>query len=538
MIYEFKFCIRDTTSFDLLKSILYFHAKKQTVEYAESFQEDLEEYGFYFFYIKTSKDAMIAFAEAIGKSIPLSINFSFEELKEFQDDAIEIEFKLLDSCLESSDEEIFDASCIAESMQSYSIENIKKWVQDIKYHDILIEKQEQLEGLFEECLNKAKTCGVVIETSRGKKILTTQIKEQKSQLMFCDMSNLKTYMCLDTLQSQLLASYEKPSMYFVPKEVFMEELQGNLFECFLPYDVFLGAFANYCLKSEINYLFACDSDEKPLVTYCQKQGVVPMQNVVVSQSGVVLHTQKYSGGIFELIKAHYKSLEMPSKQRIQNEKNLVVCLSKENPTLFWIGKDDKYQSVIQMEFELNPRKVVQEISTYTDGDKLIKNFYAQFGEIQEKIEKMPLDSIKTSNIFEFLSVLAFMGNYDKEPNRHSCSILNNARRYVRDKGPRIDYKIIKNEKQHLVLEYPKILRSMMSFLLAGVDEATLSYGVLDSMAECFGNLIQDICVNFSIQNVLIFGSLLEEKIFLDKILHYAPKNINLVLPKNGYLDYQ
>ncbi|MFG5109172.1 protein hydE, partial [Campylobacter lari] len=106
-----------------------------------------------------------------------------------------------------------------------------------------------------------------------------------------------------------------------------------------------------------------------------------------------------------------------------------------------------------------------------------------------------------------------------------------------DRGPRIDYKIIKDEQQNLKLDYPKILRSVMSFLLAGVDEATLSYGILDSMGEFFGNFIQDLCVNFSLQNVLIFGSLLEEKIFLDKILHYIPKNIHLVLPKKDYLDY-
>ncbi|MCE3038474.1 hypothetical protein [Helicobacter anatolicus] len=536
MIYEFKFTILYIDGFDILKNILYFHVKQADLLHAEKLEENASDYAFYSFYIQASKKEMIDFAEKISQSIPLSINFSFEELKELEE--IEgVEFKKnIDNFYE---ENIFDAKLIKETGNINSLKIVFDWLTHLKYQNQEIDTFEAFQEVLHDCVKKLLTEELVLETTRGKKILSLNASQEKNaELIFWDIENLKTYMSTEALQVQSLASYEKPIIALNPKDIFRENLGDRIFWCMLPYDLFLSALGGMLLQQGIHYAYILSSDKEAVLSYHQKKGVSPAQNIVVSQSGIILDTQKVQGNPFSIIKAHQKELRKSfSNKKIQNQKHLIVCLSKKNPTLFWIGENGEYQSALNFSFELNPKLVLQDILAYKDGEKLLKNFYQVFKDTKDRIEIFNEEYKKTSNIFQFLSVVAFIAQYDKEFNIDSESILNHARKYVRDRGPRIDYKIVKDEQQNLKLDYPKILRSVMSFLLAGVDEATLSYGILDSMGEFFGNFIQDLCVNFSLQNVLIFGSLLEEKIFLDKILHYIPKNIYLVLPKKGYLDY-
>ena len=200
---------------------------------------------------------------------------------------------------------------------------------------------------------------------------------------------------------------------------------------------------------------------------------------------------------------------------------------------FWLKSGEKYQSALNAEFELNARLVFEGIASYKDGDKLLANFRRAVPQIDAHLESYGEVSQKSRNIFAFLGVVARVLGYGEDAH----ALLENAKGYVRDKGPRIDYKLVKSPQNILSLDYPKILRSCMSFYLAGVDRETLSYGVLDSLGEFVGNLMQDLCVNFAARKILLCGNLLEEKILLDKILHYAPRDVRLILPKKGYLDY-
>ena len=83
---------------------------------------------------------------------------------------------------------------------------------------------------------------------------------------------------------------------------------------------------------------------------------------------------------------------------------------------------------------------------------------------------------------------------------------------------------------------PKILQSAMSFALAGVDNATLCYGIVDSLCEFMGGLARDMEQNYGIKKIFLCGDMLTESIFLDKITHYIPKNLELILPQDGFVD--
>ena len=402
------------------------------------------------------------------------------------------------------------------------------------------------------------------------------------KILFWNLSTLRTYMRVEAAQCDALASYEKPSMMLSTKEVFSEAL-GREVECVLAYDLFLGVLGERCSAGQMDYVFVRELDSAPKSEWASNlpyhiaytQEVPQEERVVLAQNGLVLYCgESRAQSLQEIIHAHGDLLDEareleeaggsnpppPQKSRLQKAREerlggkiagaknssgaqetrrlegneaLIVSLSRDNPMCFWLKSGEKYQSALNAEFELNARLVFEGIASYKDGDKLLANFRRAVPQIDAHLESLGQASQKSRNIFAFLGVVARVLGYGEDAH----ALLENAKGYVRDKGPRIDYKLVKSPQNILSLDYPKILRSCMSFYLAGVDRETLSYGVLDSLGEFVGNLMQDLCVNFAARKILLCGNLLEEKILLDKILHYAPRDVGLILPKKGYLDY-
>lgn len=440
--------------------------------------------------------------------------------------------------------------------------------------------------------------GALFESSSPRpKNLAAPATKSPTKVLFWNLSTLRTYMRAEAAQCDALASYEKPSMMLNTKEVFSEAL-GREVECVLAYDLFLGVLGERCSAGQMDYVFVRELDSAPKsdwelngeadwasnlpyhIAYTQE--VPQEERIVLAQNGLVLYCgESRAQSLQEIIHAHGDLLDEarepdggsgvaenlegakeapPQKSRLQKAREerlggkiagaknssgaqetrrlegneaLIVSLSRDNPMCFWLKSGEKYQSALNAEFELNARLVFEGIASYKDGDKLLANFRRAVPQIDAHLESYGEVSQKSRNIFAFLGVVARVLGYGEDAH----ALLENAKGYVRDKGPRIDYKLVKSPQNILSLDYPKILRSCMSFYLAGVDRETLGYGVLDSLGEFVGNLMQDLCVNFAARKILLCGNLLEEKILLDKILHYAPRDVRLILPKKGYLDY-
>lgn len=517
MIFNFVFSI--SGDFKILRDIL----RNQAVSAGVYFKErGLPQESEYIFSIKATEEELKDFAQQISSTIPLSIKFSFKELKVSQED--KEDFQKISETLE----DVLDAQKIGNIIQNQDILEMKKWLKNPKFYnlDVLNEFELSFEIIIKNLLKKEK---VLICNHRGELVIS--LEKISNQVMFWDIDTLKTFLRVDNQQLHALASYEKPSMMLCPKDIFIKDFDSEIIQCMLPYDLFLGILGKKCLENNINYVFVAlnqkRSDFQARVIYDQE--VPKMEYIVVGRNGVVLfQDSKRSGNLHKLLDS-YKELDSPNNQ------NLAVCISKNNPLFFWIKAKETYKNTLQIDFELNPKLLLMMIRGYENGDRLIENFKKAFPTLEKRLEKIDNKSRTTQNIFELFSTIGFILGYSDALD--SQIILQNARKYLRDKGPRIDFKLLKSDDGIVRLDYPRILRSCMSFRLAGVDEATLSYGILDSMSEFFCSFIQDLCINFSLQKVLIFGNALEEKVILDKILYYIPRDIDLVLPKKDFLDY-
>ncbi|MDE5817589.1 MAG: hypothetical protein K2H55_08800, partial [Helicobacter sp.] len=143
---------------------------------------------------------------------------------------------------------------------------------------------------------------------------------------------------------------------------------------------------------------------------------------------------------------------------------------------------------------------------------------------------------QSANIFDVLGI-AYQLFYDENADLGSAKahMLAFAEGFLGASGPRIDFKLAASESG-VQLTHHAILRSAMSFRLAGVDEQTLAFGILESLAEFFANFVRDLCENFALNAAVVSGSMLSFTPLANRLLHFMPPNITLVLPTNNALD--
>lgn len=552
MIFEFLFrAYKKKSDNDGFVEILHKQAEERNLKFAGRFAK-IKEDNFYSFFLHSSPQEALEFADNISLTLPSSIYFNFIEIKTPENPNIS---KWLKVCKKSSD--FLDVSTIKEILDKNSPRfcDIFQWTKNIQFLGKNIADIGMLQDTLKHIATRLKNGeSIRIQTSRGLREFSYARKTE--HLMFWEISNLFTYMRVDNVQSQVLASYEKPTMRLMPKEVFAPSLVENdgdfeIRVC-LPFDLILSLLGIFALDLEMGYVFYKDIKNSD-IDFSYKSPILPKEkDIVVSKDGLIIETEicKNSKTIFDIVNRHFEDETLQEEELSEkssrfskntppiNHQKLIVFLSKIHPTKILVKDGKSLKALLPIEFDNNPKNILKTIkSNYKSGDKLISNFSEHFEDIFSALQSLPDTPMMTNNLIDIFSSSSFVLGYTSTFNARNQKILNNAKKFVRDKGPRIDFKLQKKD-EGVFLDYPKILRSSMSFAIAGLDEATLSYGFVDSMAEFLGNFVRDATTNFSIKKVLVCGDILNEKIFLDKMLHYLPKNIDLILPKEGYIDYK
>ncbi|WP_334087825.1 hypothetical protein [Helicobacter typhlonius] len=390
---------------------------------------------------------------------------------------------------------------------------------------------------------------IVFSTARGVQSLSLTPTAHTHTTIVCDIGSLKTYFRTHKAHIDILASFEKPSTRLVPKEVFEKHFPADecgLVKVTLPYDMPLAIIGALLLQDEIGYFFLSHTQGEPDFDFAHS--VQQEQILSIAKNGMFIDTHiAHNLSLHSLIDAH---IDVDSQYS-----HLVIYLSSKHPSAFLIYNQNP-KVLLDISFDNNPLHICEEITRkYESGGELLKNFGAHYPQILSSLFSLENENHPTNNLIDILDTCAFVlglppkniqadtaTNTDKteadKPQRADKNVLfYHAYRFVRERGPRIDYKLTR-EGNHIWLDYPLVVRSCISFKCAGVENEILSFGVLDSLSEFVATLVRDSLTNLAIDRVLLLGDMLANHIFLDKILEYLPKNIHLILPKNGFIDYK
>lgn len=373
---------------------------------------------------------------------------------------------------------------------------------------------------------------VPLHTQRGIVSLSLTPTPNTHTTLACDIASLKTYFRIHKAQIDILASFEKPLTHLVPKEVFEKHFPLNatgLVKVGLPYDMPLAIIGALLLQDDIGYFFLSTPDEDSPTPFDFCHSPAPKEQILtISQSGIFLDNHiATSHTLTSLIQEHITDL---------TQRHLVIYLSTRHKSAFLVYEDTP-KVLLDIHFESNPKLILQNIATsYKSGDNLIKNFTSRFPHLIESINALPDLEQPTSNLIDIFDSAAFSLGFNTNGLSDKNALFYRAYRFVRERGPRIDYTLLR-EDNTLSLDYHRIIRSSISFKCADMEDEILSYGILDSLSEFIATLVRDTKTNLQIKKVLLLGDMLSNSIFLDRILGYLPKDIHLILPKDGLLDY-
>ncbi|WP_297440210.1 hydrogenase [Sulfurimonas sp.] len=414
--------------------------------------------------------------------------------------------------------------------------------------DVSNEKSENYYNIFTAC----KVCGydVTGEAKNYKKDFVTlaqKIKEKQIvqidtfygrynvglpceicnsvayDLLVYDYATVKKYTDSQEYEYNALASFEKPLVKLKTNLQFKsnyDSLQKELLRFKLPDDFILHLLMEELHKLEEDILFITQEAiafDTTVSFFPEQESIEPIEVVVSEKNSVVVKGEKgipefpveiesvvpAVGALYSIIKEH----------KLKDENIVGIYLSKEyNNSIIVYGKKYGVVEYLSLRFTFQSiAELFEQMQENETAARLLKNYREKFPELYEKIITFSWEDANLS-IYRIWGIIAIILGYSEDLDiiKGSQIIENNNLSFLGKKGPRIDYKLEKiNDK--VTMNPLLIIQSAMSFRLAGVDELTLSYGIMESFVEFLSNELDTIKNSMGVTAVAVAGSLLENK---------------------------
>ena len=365
-----------------------------------------------------------------------------------------------------------------------------------------------------------------------------------------DLAAIEKYTNIEQYEIAALGAFEKPLVKLKKRVSFtmdFEEVEADLIRFKIADDLILHLLMEELHKIGIDVLFITNDKIKTresLLLVEPKEELEPIEVVVSENDIAIVSGEKglpsftmnnetvtpWVGSFYSVIKEH----------QLQDENIAGVNLSKEyKNNILVYGKKYGLVEYLSFHFEFDSMQDIFEqiVATNETGKKIVQNYKKTFPEHFDKIYDIVFED-KEFNIYKLWGVVAIVLDFAKtdDPLEAANVLEESALSFLGTKGPRIDYKLLNIEgKVHL--DPLMTIRTAMSFKLAGIDQLTLCYGVMESFLEFIANELDEIKQSMDITAVTVTGSLLGNKHLFSKMSREIAVNhriyFNNELPVDG-----
>lgn len=469
------------------------------------------------FYLQTSAETTLEFAQKLSEILPFSLDFSFLSLKEIT---------------EPLDENLFQTTSLSKPLFMNAKEhqdfldknaslyaNALGFVKNTAFKGDIIHSPKELIDCLTQLKGMLKTQDFIpIFTSRG--ALSLSLKNPSISVIFSDLSSVLSCTKLPLEDAKYLASLEKPSIKASLKSVFKDTFKNDEIIAQLPFDPILNLLCHILQDEGIEFVFIHANNPQEALLYYETLFKTPKR--------LITPTKKF------VLENNLSAIAFKDELEFLKETphSIVLYLSFKRPTRLLLHANGSLKTLLSVSFDFN--KMFNALKQDEKASRMLKNYATKFPNFYARVLELSKYNLGGANLLDFFRILGFVLGYSED----FCaqSVIPLAKECLRPKGPRIDYKILKDDSFKMALNFSKIMHSAMSFRLAGVENEILSLGILDSLAEFLGNFIWDNAQNFSVQEVTIAGDFFGEKVFLDLFVRYFPKT--LTLKTHEFLDYE
>ncbi|KNE07858.1 hypothetical protein [Helicobacter pylori] len=469
------------------------------------------------FYLQASAEITLEFAQKLSEILPFSLDFSFLSLKEIT---------------EPLDENLFQTTSLSKPLfmnakehqdfldkNSSLYANALGFVKNATFKGAIIHSPKELIDCLTQLKETLKTQDCIpIHTSRG--ALSLSLKKPSPSVIFSDLSSVLSCTKLPLEDAKYLASLEKPSIKASLKSVFKDTFKNDEIIAQLPYDPILDLLCRILQDEGIEFVFMHESRSCEALLHYEVLFKTPKRLITPAKNFV--------------LENHLSTL--PFKDELEflstTPNSIVLYFSFKRPTRLLLHANGSLKTLLSVSFDFN--QIFNTLKQDEKASRMLQNYATKFPDFYVRVLELSKYQLGGANLLDFFQILGFVLGYSED----FCtqSVIPLAKECLRPKGPRIDYKILKDDSLKMALNFSKVMHSAMSFRLAGVENEILSLGILDSLAEFLGNFIWDNAQNFSVQEVTIAGDFFGEKVFLDLFVRYFPKT--LALKTHAFLDYE
>ncbi len=469
------------------------------------------------FYLQASAETTLEFAQKLSEILPFSLDFSFLSLKEIT---------------EPLDENLFQTTSLSKPLfmnakehqdfldkNSSLYANALGFVKNTAFKGAIIHSPKELIDCLTQLKGMLKTQDFIpIHTSRG--ALSLSLKNLSPNVIFSDLSSVLSCTKLPLEDAKYLASLEKPSIKASLKSVFKDTFKNDEIIAQLPFDPILNLLCRILQDEGIEFVFTHANNSQEALLYYETLFKTPKR--------LITPTKKF------VLENNLSAIAFKDELEFLKETphSIVLYFSFKRPTRLLLHANGSLKTLLSINFDFN--QSFNLLKQDEKASRMLQNYKAKFPSFYARILELSNHNLGGANLLDFFQILGFVLGYSED----FCtqSVISLAKECLRPKGPRIDYKILKDDSFKMALNFSKVMHSAMSFRLAGVENEILSLGILDSLAEFLGNFIWDNAQNFSVQEVTIAGDFFGEKVFLDLFVQYFPKT--LTLKTHAFLDYE
>jgi DNA-directed RNA polymerase subunit M/transcription elongation factor TFIIS len=365
-----------------------------------------------------------------------------------------------------------------------------------------------------------------------------------------DLATIEKYANVEKYEITALGAIEKPLVKLKKKVSFtmdFEEVEADLIRFKIADDLILHLLMEELHKIGIDVLFVANEKietRESLLLVEPKEELEPIE-VVVSENDIAIVSGEKGlpsfpvsaetvtpsvGSFYSVIKEH----------QLQDENIAGINLSKEHKNNILVyGKKYGLVEYLSFHFEFDSMQDIFEriVATNETGEKIVQNYKKTYPEHFDQILKIVFED-REFNLYKLWGVVAIVLDFAKtdDPVEAAGILEESAMSFLGTRGPRIDYKLLSIDgKVHL--DPLMTIRTAMSFKLAGIDELTLCYGVVESFMEFIANELDEVKQSMDITAVAATGSLLGNKHLFSKMSKEIAVNhpiyFNNELPADG-----
>lgn len=312
-------------------------------------------------------------------------------------------------------------------------------------------------------------------------------------LMPSDVKALKTAFVASNENLKLLASLEKPLVRLKFSQPFRQKYgpKSTFFPVKFANNLFLFALGLELFKDDIKFL----SFQK-LEHFADDFEVFEESKRLVVVSGLDFINSKARDLI--LSKDDKNMAKLSYILSSFKEDALVLELSKEHDDILLI---DKEINILNLSLPSSFKELYQELCRDDTGKRLLNNFKKEFDVLDADIKTK-------NNFFSLFGIVGMVLGLDTNTHEAAKKLIELCDTSRLERGVRIDFKLKENSKD---FDYIKTVRSVMSFMLAGVSKNDIAYGLIESLAYFLRDTYDELRQKAQVKIAIISGSLFESR---------------------------